>query len=97
MKHIFKNNSPIGESPIDHYQLCWYDMEKDGICHDEDFISPHEFGNYVIKYLDCDQNKNDIERTRLFVWTKDKEAYELRLHKISPEEWEKCSSFHGGR
>ena len=97
MKYKFKNGSQIGESPVDYYQLCWYDMEKDGDCYDEDFISPKAFGNYTIESLDCDLNKDDIDRTRLFVWTKDKDVYELRLHKLSPEQWEQCSSFGGGR
>ena len=94
MKYIFKNGSEIRESPIDYYQLCWYDMNKNGDCYDEDFISKREFGNYVIEYLDCDKNENDSDRTRLFVWTKDKEVYELRLHKLLPEEWEQCCHFN---
>ena len=96
MKFIFDEDG-IGESPIDYFHLCWYDTENNNRCFDEDFISKDKFGTHVIEQLDCDKNENDSDRTRLFGWTKDKEVYELRLHKLTPEQWDKAWEFYSGR
>ena len=98
MKYIFHPWDVVGENPIKEFQLCWYDMKNGGSCFDEDWIVPSNFGITEIAYIDCDKNKHDETRTRLFVHTKKGEMYELRLHRIKTEKQRKeCETFYGGR
>jgi len=99
VKYIFKekDDSPtqIGEMPIDYFQLCWYDMSKDQSCYDEDYITPRQFNIKLLTYIDTEEDKNDLDRTRLFLHHKDGDIYELCLHKIDKDKWSECSYFYG--
>ena len=101
MKYIFeeKSNSPTqkGKLPIDYFQICWYDMDKNQQCFDEDIIEPGVFNSNCLTYIDTDENEGDSDRTRIFVHHINKDVYELCLHKLTEEEYSKCNSFYGGR
>ena len=100
LKYIFDKNDPNyprGKFPIDHFQLCWYDMEKNQKCFDEDIIKPNEFKVNFYTYIDTDENEGDSDRSRVFVHHVNGDIYELRLHKLTKEQWSKCKKFYGGR
>lgn len=101
MKYIFNEKSnfqnQIGKYPIDYFHICWYDMEKGGDCYDEDDISPTTFGPSMFTYIDTEDNKDDSDRSRIFVHHINGDIYELCLHKLTEEQWAECSNFYGGR
>jgi len=101
MKYLFKERSNSstqkGEIPIDFLQLCWYDMNKDGKCYDEDYISPREFNIKHLMYIDTKEEEGCSEKIRLFVHHKQDGMYELCLHKLTQEQWEECDKFNGGK
>lgn len=88
----------MGKFPIDSIQLCWYDMndENQG-CYDEDTIIPDLFKGNCLTYIDTEENEGDSDRSRVFVHHINGDVYELRLHKLTKEQWSECSTFYGGK
>lgn len=86
MKYIFKDDKKVGEMPIKEFQLCFYDMKKDGTCYDENFFPPNEFNVSDLVFVDTEENKNDTDRTRLFMHHINGDIYELKLNKLSQDE-----------
>ena len=99
MKYIFDDHShsQLGRNPIESFQICWYDMNKDGYCYEEDWCGPDHFCKTDIAYLDTDENEGCSDRIRMFVHHENGSIYELRLHKITDEAYEECHDFYGGR
>lgn len=101
MKYIFKQNSKSeyqrGELPIENIHVCWYDMEEGNKCFDENWINPELFTSHILTYLDTEENEGDIDRSRIFIHHKNGDIYELRLHKLTKEQWAECSNFYGGK
>ena len=83
MNYIFKDGNEWGIFPIEKFQVCFYDMIKDGKCFDENFIYPKEFSVEDLIYIDTEENEKDFDRSRVFVHHLNGDIYELKLHKLS--------------
>ena len=97
MKYIFKEGKVQGEYPIDYFRICWYDMEENESCYDETWVNPENFSSKYFTYIDTEEDEDCIDRSRIFAHHKNGDIYELRLHKLTKEQWQECSKFNGGR
>ena len=79
----FEKDNPKGMLRIKHVHVAWYDMERNGDCFDEIFVFPSP---------EDENGKSD--RSRVFVHFDNDEVYELKLEKISKEQFEKCNNFY---
>ena len=96
MWYRFEEGNPKGIPRVKQYQVCWYDMDTGGGCFDESFYSLNEIDN-VITRVETIEDENHISRTRVFVHMDDGDIYELKMHKLSKEQWHKCNKFYGGK
>ena len=78
----FDNPDEPGVLDVKCYQVCWYDMERDGACFDESFYSPDEIG-LIISYVETEDEKDNPDRSRVFVHFGNGDSYELVLKKIN--------------
>lgn len=77
---------------IENYQVAWYDMERKGSCFDESFYEPSKI-NEVITFVETIEHINHCDRTRVFVNFDNGDVYELKLHKLTPDEIAAASKF----
>lgn len=92
MWYRFEKGNPIGIPRIKHYQISWYDMKRNGSCFDEDFVSPDGISR-VITYVETIEDEKNLDRSRVFAHFDNGDVYELKLQKLSPEEWAAASKF----
>ena len=85
MWYRFEEGEPFGIPRIKEYQVAWYDMEHNGSCFDESFYKPYQI-NTVITYVETIEDINNCNRTRVFVNFDNGDVYELKLHKLTPDE-----------
>lgn len=103
MKYIFNdpdNMDILGEYPVEEFQVCHYDGTylKDGDCFDESFIAPKDFDASLLSAVETASEKlSNGDHTRLFVYMKNGDAYELELRKLSTKDQMQCSNYYGGR
>ena len=69
-------------------------MEQNGDCFDEDFVE-HDGIDRVIPYVETIKDENKTDRSRVFVHIDNGDVYELKMEKLSKEEFEKCNNFYG--
>ena len=91
MKYIFNNNEIKGQLPIDTIQIAFYDMTRDGGCFDESFINPNDFNVHYLTYIDTEENKDDNDRTRIFINMINGKTYELIAKEVDKN---KCRFFN---
>lgn len=96
MWYKFDKDNPKGICRVKHFQIAWYDMERNGSCFDEDFISPDAI-NRVLPYVETVEDKNKCDRSRVFVHMDNGDVYELLMKKLSEEQFAACNKFDGGR
>ena len=56
-------------------------MHKNGDCFDEDFVSPDDVAR-VMPYVETVEDKNNSDRSRVFVHFDNNDIYELKLEKL---------------
>lgn len=81
MWYKFEKGVPIGSPRIKHYQVAWYDMERNGDCFDESFHKPENI-NKVITYVETIEDEGHRDRARVFAIFDDGDEYELKLVKL---------------
>lgn len=82
MWYRFEEGNPVGILDVKYYQVAWYDMENDGACFDEEFVSPDAIGD-IIAYVETEGDKNKATRSKVFVHFGNGDSYELKLEKIN--------------
>lgn len=92
MWYRFEKDNPIGICRVKNCQVAWYDMEHNGDCFDEEFVSPDKIGS-IIPFVETIEDENNSDRTRVFVHFDNGETYELKLEKVSAEQY--CGNFYG--
>lgn len=96
MWYRFEKGNPKGICRVKHFQIAWYDMEHNGHCFDEDFVSPDAI-NRVIPYVETVEDENNCDRSRVFVCMDNGDVYELSMNKLTEEQFKECSNFNGGK
>ena len=105
----FKEDSSIGMLQVKQAQVCYYDMDRDGICFDETIFAPSKmFTTSILEKLGkllpytrtvTTIGEKDVEKhttgSRVFVHMEDGNVYELLTKKLSKEEFEKCNNYYG--
>ena len=81
MWYRFEKGNDVGIPRIKCYQICWYDMERNGVCFDEDFYLPNEVDR-AISFVETVEDEDSLDRRRVFVHFDDGDEYELKLIKI---------------
>lgn len=93
-----------GQLKVDKVQVAWYDMEHNGSCFDESWIT-HK-GDDVktlqnigmwLPYVELDLDADKCDKSRVFIYMDDGDTYELRMEKLSKEQLKQCGEFYGGR
>lgn len=100
----FNNGNTKGKLRIKHVHVAWYDMERNGDCFDENFVFPSPENESktlanIGMILPCVETKEDngkSDRSRVFVHFDNDDVYELKLEKISKEQFEKLNNFYLG-
>jgi len=100
----FEKDNPKGKLRIKHVQVAWYDMKQNGDCFDESFVypSPEDESKtlanvgMVLPYVETEEDNGKSDRSRVFVHFDNDDVYELKLEKISKEQFEKCNNFYLG-
>ena len=77
-------------------------MEQNGDCFDEDFVLPKdneiktlESIGTILPYIETVEDENKTDRSRVFVHMDNGDVYELKMEKLSKEEFDRCSNFYG--
>lgn len=91
MWYRFEEDNPIGICRVKHYQVAWYDMERNGDCFDEEFVSPDKIAQ-IIPFVETIEDENNSDRSRVFVHFDNGDEYELKLEKIDNEQ--RCGNFY---
>ena len=94
MWYRFEEGNPKGICRVKHFQIAWYDMEQNGNCFDEDFVTPDGI-NRVIPYVETVEDENNSDRSRVFAHMDNGDVYELKMEKLSKEQVEHCNNFYG--
>lgn len=94
MWYKFEKGQYVCIPRIKNYQICWYDMERDGGCFDEDFCSPDEIDR-VIPFVETIEDEGNFSRSRVFVNFDNGDEYELKLIKVDKNQ--KNGYFYGKR
>ena len=94
MWYRFEKGNPKGICRVKHFQIAWYDMEQNGDCFDEDFVE-HDGIDRVIPYVETIEDENKTDRSRVFVHMDNGDVYELKMEKLSKEQFDKCNNFYG--
>ena len=104
MWYKFKKGLSKGILRIKRLQVAWYDMENDGSCFDESWIENKEDNDKIyekmglyLTYVDMNEeaDKQKRDRSRVFVHMDNGDVYELKMKKLSKEEFAKCNNFFG--
>lgn len=98
----FEKDNPKGKLRIKHVQVAWYDMERNGDCFDENFVFPSlenesktlEDIGMILPYIETEEDEGKSDRSRVFVHFDNDDVYELKLEKISKEQFEKYNNFY---
>ena len=96
MWYRFEEGNPFGIPRLDHFQVAWYDMERDGKCFDESFYDENEV-DHVIPYVETIEDINNADRSRVFVHFDNGDIYELKMEKLTKEQYNECNDFYGGK
>ena len=96
MWYRFEKDNPKGICRVRNFQICWYDMDRNGKCFDEDWVSPDGISR-VIPYIETIEDGNNQDRSRVFVHMDNGDIYELLMKKLSQEQFNECDNFNGGR
>lgn len=77
-------------------------MKQNGDCFDEDFVLPKdneiktlESIGTILPYVETVEDENKTDRSRVFVHMDNGDVYELKMEKLSKEEFDRCSNFYG--
>ena len=102
----FKKGEPKGKLRVNRVQVAWYDMENNGDCFDESFITNNgdekdllnRLGLYTT-YVDMneDSDKKKTDRSRVFIYMDNSDCYELQMRKLNKKQQRECNNFYGGR
>lgn len=102
MWYRFKKGESKGKLRVKRVQVAWYDMEQNGDCFDEDFVLPKdneiktlESIGTILPYVETVEDENKTDRSRVFVHMDNGDVYELKMEKLSKEEFDRCSNFYG--
>lgn len=95
MWYRFTDDESPGICRVSNIQLCWYDMTMGGRCFDESFFKSEE-AEKVLPYAETVEDIGSEERARIFVNFDNGDVYELKLHKMSPEQIKAACYFKGG-
>lgn len=98
----FKRGNPKGTLRVKYVQVAWYDMERNGECFDEDFIFPSAEDEsitlknigMILSYVETVEDMDKSDRSRVFVHFDNGNVYELKMDKLSKEQFDKCSNFN---
>ena len=82
MWYRFVDGSPVGIPRVKNYLVAFYDMTQNGGCFDETYYPPDKI-NKVIPYVETIEDKDNYDRTRVFVHFDDGDVYELKLEKVN--------------
>lgn len=77
----FEDNDSLGIFNVKEYQVAWY---EDGICFDEDWYGPDQISD-VVPYVETEEDKNNIDHSRVFVIFENGDKYEIKLEKVNEE------------
>lgn len=80
----FEEGNPLGIPRVKKYQVCFYDMDRNGDCFDETFYLPNEI-NMAMPFVETIEDVTNNDRTRVFVHFDDGDMYELKLKKLNKE------------
>ena len=105
MWYRFNKGEIRGKLKVKKTQVCWYDMEYNGDCFDEDFTIPGENEietlnriGQLLPYVSTVDNMGDSgDISRVFIHMDDGSVYELLMKKLSKEEFAECNNFYGGK
>lgn len=102
MWYRFKKGESKGKLRVKRVQVAWYDMKQNGDCFDEDFVLPKdneiktlESIGTILPYVETVEDENKTDRSRVFVHMDNGDVYELKMEKLSKEEFDRCSNFYG--
>lgn len=102
MWYRFKKGESKGKLRVKRVQVAWYDMEQNGDCFDEDFVLPKdneiktlESIGTILPYVETVEDENKIDRSRVFVHMDNGDVYELKMEKLTKEQFDKCNNFYG--
>lgn len=76
---------------VKDYCVAWYDMTKNGDCFDERHFHSEEL-NKAITYVETVEDKNNQDRSRVFVRFDNGNVYEVKFEKI--DDFNRCSNFY---
>lgn len=93
MWYRFKKRNPKDTCKVKQFQIAWYDMERNGSCFDEDFVVTDKIDR-VIPHVGTVEDENHRDRSRVFVHMDNGDVYELKMKKLSKEEFGKCNNFY---
>lgn len=89
----FEKGNPKGICRVRYFHIAWYNMERNGSCFDEDIVSPDGIER-VIPYVETIEDEKNTDRSRVFVRMDNGDVYELKMQKLSEEEFAKCNNFY---
>lgn len=82
MLYRFNKGNPIGICRVKNLQICWYDMTQDGDCFDESFAGIKAPLQYILSYVETEEDKGKDDRSRVFVNMDNGDVYELVMRKV---------------
>ena len=93
----FKKGEPKGKLRVERVQVCWYDMERQGDCFDEDWIMPTENSMETLEKIGRVLPYVGTGNSRVFIHMDNSDVYEVLMKKLSNEQQRECNNFYGGR
>lgn len=104
MWHKFKDDKSTGTLRVKHVQVCWYDMDDDGSCFDESWVTKQDNDTHMLErighilpYVETEEDVNKWNRSRVFVHMDNDDVYKLKMQKLSKEQFDQCNKFDGGK
>ena len=102
MWYRFEKGESKGKLRVKRVQVAWYNMEQNGDCFDEDFVLPKDTDiktlesiGTILPYVETVEDENKTDRSRVFVHMDNGDVYELKMEKLSKEQFDKCNNFYG--
>ena len=90
MLYNFPKGCKIGTCRVKNIHTAWYDMKRNGDCFDEDFEELTPDQEKLLAYVETLEDKNNTNRSRVFVNMDNGDCYELIMKKVSS----RCSNFY---
>lgn len=90
MLYKFTKDCETGTCRVKNIHIAWYDMDRNGDCFDEDFEELTPDQEKLLAYVETQEDKNNIDNSRVFINMDNGDCYELIMKKVSS----RCSNFY---